>query len=377
MGGRQLGVTVIFQHIKRTGQFEITGLGVEILRRHFLHGMGRATDLAFVGVQRIAIGGFGILHGGGGDVFRLFLAHRHFEIRLDTGFLDRAARRRVVAGGCQFDGAVVAEVDDALHRSLAEGSQADDCGALLVLQGAGDDFRRRGCTWIGQDHDRLAVQHVALFGLIADDVFRIAAALADDLATIEEQVCDADRLFQQAAGIVAQVEHETLHLRILGHQVGQLRLGVVSGGFREGSDAQVAVIAFHARLDRLHDDDFACQGHIERLGLAGADDGDGQLGIGLALHFGNGVIERQAEDRGAVDGGDIVARFDASLLGRGIVHRGDNLDGAVLASHFQTDAAVRAAGLFLQVVIIVVRQIVGMRIERGQHAFQSGIDQLL
>ena len=201
--------------------------------------------------------------------------------------------------------------------------------------------------------------------------------LADDLAAIEEQVGHADRLFQQAAGIVAQVEHQPLHVGILGHQVGQRRFGVVGGGLREGGNAQVSVIALHARFDRFHYNDFTRQGHIERRILAGADNSDGQLGIGLALHLGNGVIERQAEDRGAVDGGDIVAGFDACLLGGGVVHGGDDLDRAVLAGHFQADAAIRAARLFLQVGIVVVRQVVGMRVERGEHPFQGGIDQLL
>ena len=132
---------------------------------------------------------------------------------LDALRLDRAARRRVVARRGQPQRAVaVAERDDGLHRALAEGARAEDGRALVVLQRAGDDFRRRGRAAVDQHDDRLAVGDVARARRVALRLVGVAAAGRDDLAALEEGVGDRDRLVEQAARIVAQVEHEALEL---------------------------------------------------------------------------------------------------------------------------------------------------------------------
>ena len=82
----------------------------------------------------------------------------------------------------------------------------------MVLQGAGHDLRGRGGAAIDQDDDRLALGQVAALGVVALRLVRVAAARGDDLAAIEECVGDRDRLVEQAAGIVAQVEDVALQL---------------------------------------------------------------------------------------------------------------------------------------------------------------------
>ena len=127
--------------------------------------------------------------------------------------LDRAAGRRVVARRGQPERAVaLAERDDGLHRALAERAGADDGRALVVLQRAGDDLGRRGRAAVDQDDDRLALGEVAGAGVEALGLVGVAAAGRDDLALLEEGVGHRDRLIEQAARIVAQVEHEALEL---------------------------------------------------------------------------------------------------------------------------------------------------------------------
>ena len=82
--------------------------------------------------------------------------------------------------------------------------------ARVVLQRAGDDFRSRSRSAIDQDDDRLAAGEVAGLGVVALRLVGMAAAGRDDLAALEERVGDRDRLIEQAAGIVAQVEDVAL-----------------------------------------------------------------------------------------------------------------------------------------------------------------------
>ena len=127
--------------------------------------------------------------------------------------LDRLARRREVARRGQPQRAVAgAERDDGLHRALAERARADHGRALVVLQRAGHDFRGRGRAAVDQHDHRLALGQVAGAGVEALGLLGVAAAGRDDLAPLQERVRHRDRLIEQAARIVAQVEDEALEL---------------------------------------------------------------------------------------------------------------------------------------------------------------------
>ena len=96
---------------------------------------------------------------------------------------------------------------------------------------------------------------------------RIAAAGRDDLALLEEIVGDGDRLVEQAARVVAQVEHEPdqlvagLLLQVL-DRVAQAEVGLLV----EAGDPHIADIALEMRAHRLDLDDGARQRHVERVG---------------------------------------------------------------------------------------------------------------
>ena len=137
----------------------------------------------------------------------------NLDIRLDALGLNRSARRRVIARRRQAQGAVLAKRNDRLHRALAERAGADQRGALVILQRARDDFRGRGRAAVDEDDHRLAVRQIAAGPrIVALRLVGIAPARRDDLAALEEGVDDFDRLIEQAAGIVAQIENVALQL---------------------------------------------------------------------------------------------------------------------------------------------------------------------
>jgi hypothetical protein len=63
----------------------------------------------------------------------------------------------------------------------------------------------------------------------------------------------------------------------------------------------------------LHLDDFARQRDFEGLGLALAHDGELDLGLGLAAHLLDRVVQRQALDRRVVELDDQVAGLMPAL----------------------------------------------------------------
>ena len=79
-------------------------------------------------------------------------------------------------------------VEDGLDEALAEGGFADDQGAVVVLQRAGDDLSGRGGIAVDEDDDGVLRTVFAVGGAI-DLVREGAAALRDDdLALLQELV---------------------------------------------------------------------------------------------------------------------------------------------------------------------------------------------
>ena len=70
------------------------------------------------------------------------------------------------------------------------------------------------------------------------------------------------------------------------------------------------------------------------------------------------------------------AWIPASAAGRA-VHRRDDLDEALFLGDLDPEAAEFAAGLHLHVVEVLRRQVAGMRVERGEHAVDRGLDQFV
>src|ERR1700723_2820793 len=75
------------------------------------------------------------------------------------------------------------------------------------MQGACDDLGSRGRTAIDQDDERLALGQVAAAGGKALGFLGPASPGRNDLTARQKRARDRYGLIEQAAGIIAQVEH--------------------------------------------------------------------------------------------------------------------------------------------------------------------------
>ena len=222
--------------------------------------------------------------------------HRlNLDVGHDADALDRdVARREVLRDGELERPAVVVVAIQDLDRALAERALADDQRAVVVLERAGDDLAGRGAAAVLQ-HDHRVVR-LGAFGArqLALGLLRIVRRRGHDRAARQEDVGDAHRLLQQAARVVAQVEHDALQVLLV--QLGQRRLDVVAGVALEIRHAHVAdAVGEHARLDRLDVDHGARE--IEALGFgpalgALAHDPDRDVAAGRAAQPAHRFFER-------------------------------------------------------------------------------------
>ena len=74
--------------------------------------------------------------------------------------------------------------------------------------------------------------------------------------------------------------------------------------------------------------------------------------------------------------GDQVAGLHAGTLGRRIVDRRDHLDQAVLQRDLDAEATELTFGLDLHLLVVLRIEILGVRVERGQHAVDRVLDQV-
>src|ERR1041385_3216312 len=131
------------------------------------------------------------------------------DVGVDAARLDRAAGGRVVARRRQAHRTMPRERDDRLHRTLAEGLRADQDGAVMILQRTGDDLAGRGGAAVDQHRDRQSARDIARPCVVALRFLGALAARRNDLALFKKGVGDGNRLIEQAAGVVAQIEDDS------------------------------------------------------------------------------------------------------------------------------------------------------------------------
>src|SRR5262249_32118242 len=108
--------------------------------------------------------------------------------------VDVLAARPPVAGRGQLERTgVVFHPDDVLDAALAKAAFADDYGAMVVLEGGGDDLTGAGAVLVDEHGDRIFLggqhQGAGFLGLV--NLRRlIAPARADDDAVGQEQVAN-------------------------------------------------------------------------------------------------------------------------------------------------------------------------------------------
>ena len=97
------------------------------------------------------------------------------------------------------------ERDDGLHRALAEGLCAEQDGAVVILQRAGDDFRGRSRAAIDKYDDRQPGSDVAGSSIVALRIFAAPSPRRDDLTSLNERVRYGDRLIEPRVREVARM----------------------------------------------------------------------------------------------------------------------------------------------------------------------------
>src|SRR5690606_26838337 len=137
-------------------------------------------------------------------------------------------------------------------------------------------FRRGGAGPVDQHDDRHAGEVLAAARVVALHVFRLATARGDHFAAIEEGVGDFDRLIEQTARIVTQIDNDAAQTsaRIATHGADRI-LQHVAGALVKGGNTDDANIAVDARRYGAHVDDLALQRHVKGIGPFARDrDGD-------------------------------------------------------------------------------------------------------
>ena len=315
------------------------------------------------------------------------------DIGLDALGLNRAAVRRVIASGRELEAGVGAERQDGLHRTLAECLSAHDDGALVVLQRASDDFRRRCGAAIDQHDHRHALDrggkvlqiilaapaHVVAFGRRETHLRVGCAAVGVDHQHVLRQEGGGDTYgnIEQASRVAAQIKHQTGKVALLVEIADRLRY-VFAGVFLELNHAQIAV----AGLDQLGPhaaevDDFAGQRKRQRCIDILARDDQRDLRAGLAAHFLDRLGQGEAAGDGFVDLDDEVAGLDTRTECRGILDRRNDFDDPVFDADFDAEATELALGRDLQFLERIGIEKVGMRVQAVDHAVDGFADELI
>src|SRR5208283_4613380 len=274
---------------------------------------------------------------------------------------------------------MIVERQNGLDRAFAEGLGAENHGALLILQGARDDFARTGAAAVDQHYHRVVNEIFFLVREIFLLLIFLAPLRVNDQPAVEEVVGDLDRLVEQATRVVAQIEHDALDLAvILRLELVNRLLDAVARVLLESGYADVAVtFGQDFRLNRLNLDDVARERHREQLGHAVAMEGQLDLAALGSAHPLDRVGQRHVLGEVVVTLDDLVAGLEACAICRRVFDRCDYGQRAVLDGDLDSEAAEAAARLDLEVAIQVGRQVSAMRIERRQHPADSAVDQFL
>ena len=83
----------------------------------------------------------------------LFGRHDDLHVRRDAFLVNAGAGGREITRRRKPKPFPVVQLEYGLDGTLAERTFAHDHGAMRVLQGTGDNFRRAGCAGIDQDND--------------------------------------------------------------------------------------------------------------------------------------------------------------------------------------------------------------------------------
>ena len=290
----------------------------------------------------------------------------------DARKLLAADRAQVHVRGDGLRGAVT----QLAHVGVADaavGVRADDVGESVLLKRGGEHLGDGAGAVVRQHHRRTeGGERESARQILMDGAG--AVAVADD-DTLPHEEADGVGI-EAAAGVAAQIDdprRDTLRLE----GIERLAEGCGDAAVDEVADPQVADrVLDDLRLDVRRVDALARDGDVERGGLAGTLEGDGDPGVLVAVDELEGAGGAALADVRTVDGDEHVAHADASAVGRAGGDDLGNQRGDAGQFDADTDDAVALALVNEGVAGDGAEEVCMAVLERLGHAADGGVAKL-
>lgn len=196
----------------------------------------------------------------------------------------------------------------------------------------------------------------------------------DQAARLQEYVGHRNRLGEEPARIVPEVQHEGSRTLILERGEGVLHLA--ARAVLETANPYVGdIVRQHPASHALDADDLARDREGDRLLLPLAPHRDLHLRAGLAPELLDDLLKQEVFRRLFLDEDDLIARLHAGLVRRGILDGRHHGQHAVADRNLHAQAAEAARGLDLHLLEVFGAQIGRMGVERAEHAPDGAANQ--
>ncbi len=208
-------------------------------------------------------------------------------------------------------------------------------------------------------------------------VLNAPASGYDKLALRDKAVRDLDRLIERAAGILAQVEHETRH-----PLPGEIAQGVPKFTVRvlaeiAHADITRGRVQHHGHRHRRHQHGIARDLQIDQLVVADAPNADIDRGAPGAAQLLHRVIRRPALRVVFLDPGDDITAAKALLVCRWSFEDLADRQIAVDRADLDTEAEVTSLLALAHLPVIVGAHEAGVRVQRLEHAADGAVHQAI
>ena len=183
---------------------------------------------------------------------------------------------------------------------------------------------------------------------------------------------------EQAARVIAQIEHQPLDVGVLLVDVFDLFDEVVDRAFLKLRQSNPGIARLHhLAAHRLGLDFFTRDGDREGPAFVFAENGQCNFGVRLAAHALDRFVERQAAHRGVVDFGDQVVGLQAGAERWRTFDWRNHLYQAVFLRNFDADPDKAPGRAFAELLERLLVKVLRMRVEPGDHAGDGIGDQFL
>ena len=290
-------------------------------------------------------------------------------VAIRIGLLNRAARRGEVTRNGKSQRRAIGVGYLALHQTLTKRASSHDRASVVILHRAGQNLARRGTTLVDEHYQsqiRCRTRAVAeLLDLLAVAILRIY----DQLACGQELVGDQNRLIEEAARIIAQVENQLGHTLLTQLREGLLQLHKRRAGKLRQTNEADAIRKHRRRLDTLDGDGIAHNRNIDQLVDILTLERESHLRAASSAQTLDDVVLRHLHTRHQriVDLDDAIARHDSRLGTRAIGNdtQHDNRIGRSVERHANT--VELALQRLVQLLHLACGDIYRVRIQLAHH----------